>query len=493
MATFFGRKYARDQVPTPEVVIGVVVLLALGGIVAAVIAVVTRPQPSPFALEPGAEHGITLTRGQRIARQMMPELGIAGWSLRDGMEVLDGPALAAADEAELVEAGAAGVYRGVYANRASGETVSVEIIDAGTPVNAAALYAQRKPDGAKALAAGVEGWQTDAGRGAFWGGRHYTQFDCSSVRSAPPSAFSVAGTLGSAQIVYGAPSAGEVESPFPPIDVAGWSAPTEFRVYTPLNLWEKINGRADLYLQYGMQRMNLGVYRHESDALQVAEVFWYRMTAPDGAFGIYRAEFGGQVTKLDVGQDGYGVGGSVMFWKGCDYVRVEAAGAGSLPAVAGLAVARAIAARIEDAGGELWADGLLPREGRTGDELDYHGENAFSLDFLSEVFSADYAAKGKSFTAFIHRAADTDATAELLGNYEAFFKDYGAVLERRRIDGIEFLVGKSGGVVDAVFVSGLYLGGVNNTDDADFARDRALVFARAIATQDDDDAQRPPG
>ena len=46
---------------------------------------------------------------------------------------------------------------------------------------------------------------------------------------------------------------------------------------------------------------------------------------------------------------------------------------------------------------------------------------------------------------------------------------------------VELLVGESGGYVDAVFVSGSYVGGANNTPDAKLARDRALNFARAIA------------
>ena len=472
----------RDRVPTTEVVVGVVVLLVLAGMVAVTIAVATRPQPALFELRPGVERGSPLNRERQIARQMMPGLGTAGWSLQDGVQVLDRSALEAAGEPELVEVGAVWVYRGVYANPASGESVSVQIVDAGSPDNAFGLYRQRRPDGATALAMGNEGWQADR-QGAFWAGRYCTEFDRSNVRSAEPSARTIADALGSVQIAYGIPfRAEEQTSPFPAIDVDAWGEVTGFREYTPANLWEKINGRAEIYLQFGMQRMSLGTYRHAFDPSLSVDVYWYEMTEPDGAFGIYRAESGGRVTQIDVGDEGYGSGGTVVFRKGRDYVRVEASGEGESLEAAGPAIARAIAGRIEDTGQPLWADSLLPAEGRTSEALDYHGENAFSLDFLRDVFSADYSAGGRTFSTFVHRAADEAETRRLLDAYTAFFEEYGRVIERDRVDGIEFVVGESGGIVDAAFAAGVYLGGVNNCTDATLAKERAMAFARAIAS-----------
>jgi hypothetical protein len=53
------------------------------------------------------------------------------------------------------------------------------------------------------------------------------------------------------------------------------------------------------------------------------------------------------------------------------------------------AVAAAIAAAVPDDGKLLWADALLPREGRRPGSFEYQGENAFGLDFLTAVFSAE--------------------------------------------------------------------------------------------------------
>ncbi|MFH0982267.1 MAG: DUF6599 family protein [Planctomycetota bacterium] len=617
MPTLFGRRYMRDSVPTAEIVIGVVVLLLLGGIVVAAITIGTRPQPALFERKPGVERKSLLTREMRIARQMMPALGTAGWSLQDNVRVSDRSALEAAGETEWVEAGATWVYRGVYAKPSSRESVSVQIVDAETPANAFGLYRQREPREADPLAMGNEGWQAQQ-RGAFWAGRYYTEFDRSNVRSGEPSIRTIADTLGSAQIAYGAPFwaesvlpqagripesftfvkrraagfdflhdafvatypndvtafvadagsferaadmvrqfqalltergrvqsspstpeapilAGDFEhrqlavfhaetrvcgavggdmepvsavvrqmldavrpqggtaaqavatrppaSPFPTIDLPDWEPPAEFREYTPLNLWEKIDGRAEIYLQFDMQRMHFGTYHHRADPRQFIDVYGYEMAAPEGAFGIYQAEGGGHVIKLDVGDEGYSAGGSVIFRKGTHYVRVEANGEGATTEAAGLAIARAIAGRISGTAEKPWAEALLPRDGRTSEALAYHGADAFSLDFLSDVFSADYAVDDKTFTMFIHRAAEEAEAVKLLDAYAAFFKAYGRLLERGHTDGIEWVVGESGGTVDAAFAVGVYLGGVNNCADAVMAKERALAFARTIAAQ----------
>ncbi len=488
MATWFGRRYMRDKVPTTEVVIGLVVLLVLAGIVVVAIAVGVHPQPGLFVLKPGAEGKSPPTREERIARQMLPALGTAGWSRQEGVQVLDREALEAADESELLQAGAVWVYRGTYARAGTGESVSVQIVDAETPANASGLYERRKPREAAPLAVGNAGWRTEQ-RGGFWSGRYYTEFDRSNVRSETPSARTIADALGSVQIAYAAapavsvtPAAAPVEraSPFPAIEVADWAVPADWRVYTPLDLWEKINGRADIYLQFDMQRMTFGTYRCRTDPNQALDVYWYEMAAPEGAFGIYQAESGGQVTPLEVGDAGYGAHGSVIFRKGNHYVRVEANGQGASIEAAGPAVARAVAGRIQSTAAGPWAEFLLPREGRTGAELAYHGADAFSLDFLRDVFSADYSAEGKTFTTFIHRAGDRSEATKLLNAYAVFFQKNGRLLERGRADGIEFLVGESGGTVDAAFVVGVYLGGVNNCGDAALAKEKALSLARAL-------------
>ena len=264
------------------------------------------------------------------------------------------------------------------------------------------------------------------------------------------------------------------ESPFPPIELPGWEVPDNVRLFDATNLWQKIDGRADLYLAYDMSTLTFGTYRGD-DGLAL-DVYWYDMTEVDNAFGIYQSEYGGHSEAEDVGRSGYRAGGGVFFWKGACYVRIEAADQTPELSVAARAVAAAVAATIPDDGQPLWANALLPQENRLPDSFEYHGSDAFGMDFLSAVFSADYQTNGKRYGLFVHRAASPDVAAMTLAQYARFFEEYGKVLDRGGVEGLGLLIGESGGIIDAVFVSGRYLGGVNGVEDVELASRQAKAF-----------------
>ncbi|HUU82337.1 MAG TPA: DUF6599 family protein [Phycisphaerae bacterium] len=272
------------------------------------------------------------------------------------------------------------------------------------------------------------------------------------------------------------------ESPFPSVDLPGWNLPDNVRLFDPTNLWEKIDGRADLYLAYNVSTLTFGSYRGDNN--MSLDVYWYDMTEADNAFGIYQSEFGGHPEPVDVGRDGYTAGGGVFFWKGAHYVRVEATEDTPELSAAARAVAAAIAAVITDDGKLLWADALLPQENRRPDSFEYYASDAFGLDFLSGVFSADYDADEQRYKLFIHRAPDPDTAAETFSAYVRFFEDYGKVLNHDSVEETGLLIGESGGVIDAVFVSGRYLGGVNGVEDAKLAEGQAQAFRALLAQAD---------
>jgi len=279
-------------------------------------------------------------------------------------------------------------------------------------------------------------------------------------------------------VASGRASAGDDQSPFPPIDLTGWSRPDNTRVFTATNLWEKINGRADIYLTYNVATLTFGTYRGDKD--MALDVYWYDMTEVDNAFGIYQAEYGGYAEPAPVGREGYRSGSSVFFWIGAHYVRLESPEESTELTEAALAVASAIAATVPDNGQPLWADALLPQQDRLPDSFEYQAESAFGLDFLSATFAADYESDAQRYKLFIHRAPDADSAAKTLAAYVQFFDDYGKVLQRGG-DADSVLVGESGGVIDAVFATGRYLGGVSGTTNAQQARRRAVAFRSLLS------------
>ncbi len=269
---------------------------------------------------------------------------------------------------------------------------------------------------------------------------------------------------------------------FPSIDLPGWQPPDNLRVYTPLNLWEKIDGRADIYLSFGVADMAFGTYTKTDDPAIVVDVYWYDMATAEGAFGIFRAEFDDTGHTLALGDEAYEVGGSVFCRKGQHYLRVEAPDRTDVYLEATTRITKALANSIADSETKLWAEELLPSKHQIEGSFEFHAKDAFSLDFLSDVFAADYRFEGGQVKLFIHRVESSAQAMDVLRAYESFFEDFGRVVESAASESENnqgetiTLVGESGGIYDAAFVAEEFLCGVTGASNATLAKRAAIFF-----------------
>jgi len=280
-----------------------------------------------------------------------------------------------------------------------------------------------------------------------------------------------------------APADASVANPFPDCGVAGWKKPAAASRYTPDNVHEKIDGRADLYLQFQMASLTFGVYMQERDEAKSIDVYWYDMGTPQNALGIFRAEQPEDAESLPIGRTGYVGGGAAFFIKGASYVQVLPAGEEADDAQAAMEIARRIAAGIEGDSEDRWADDVLPSEGRVKDSLEYLAKDAFELDFLGDVYAAEYETDDGELTLFVHRAADEAEAGALYDRYGAFFQEFGRIAWRAADASKRIVAGEVSDVYDVVFVKGRYVGGVAGADDLDAAEKAATDFYDRLDVQ----------
>lgn len=277
--------------------------------------------------------------------------------------------------------------------------------------------------------------------------------------------------------VAAADSAGDdADSPFPKVDDRDWQAPKNVSRFTPETLYQKINGRAGLYLQFHVASMVFGSYTHRSDGDRTIDVFWYDMGETQNALGIYKNELPSHVEPLEIGRASYRTGGAVFFIKGSAYVQVLPAGPDEADAAATLAIAAKVGEAIADVQEDVWAMNVLPELGRVADSFEYIASDAFGLDYLENVFAADYDSPAGRLKLFVHRADDATAAAALLEKHLAFFDEYGEIVWTDPDAARHIVAGDSDGVIDVVFVKGRYFGGVTGADDLEAARAAAVRF-----------------
>jgi hypothetical protein len=93
----------------------------------------------------------------------------------------------------------------------------------------------------------------------------------------------------------------------------GWAPAGEEQVYNGEELFDYINGGADIYLEYGFREVRVREYARGGKTVTV-EVF--EMDDADAAFGIYSFKRGTGGERVDAGQEGVLNDYYLNFWRG---------------------------------------------------------------------------------------------------------------------------------------------------------------------------------
>jgi hypothetical protein len=293
-------------------------------------------------------------------------------------------------------------------------------------------------------------------------------------------------------------------SGFPAGWVLGEQGGAHIESFNADNLYEKINGRAESFLQYGVRGMAYCNYHPtDDDALEV-QLYIFDMGDAIKAFGKYGSEKPEEIEPAKVGKDAYTAAGSVFFYASKYYVqavtasdddrskafamdiakRVEANIAGKPlppatsagPALASAAPATATAPASEEVSPDMLFKLLPDGPGRNGEK--YVAQDVFGFSFFSEVFLADFQEGDVQWQGFIRPYPSAEKAREILAKYEKEAKDLGATVEVLDAKGADRMLRSSvDGLTDVFFVKGNTVAGANGATDPKPAE----AFARAMA------------
>jgi hypothetical protein len=199
------------------------------------------------------------------------------------------------------------------------------------------------------------------------------------------------------------------------------------------------------------------------------------------AFGIYRLERPSHVDAIEIGEEGFRGAGSLFFRTGRYYVQLVGGDEGEAPSAALEALARAVAAPLAETTAAMWAEEVLPREGQVEGSFVYFAQDALNLDFLRDVFAADYEFEdGSRMMLFVHRAEDAAAAAGLMEQYAEYAGRLGRVIGRETAEEGEEMAADFGGEYDIVFTRGRYFGGASGASDLEAGRRQSAALREAL-------------
>jgi hypothetical protein len=248
--------------------------------------------------------------------------------------------------------------------------------------------------------------------------------------------------------------------------------------YNAETLSDKIDGKAELYLAAGFS--SLQTQRLAPDASNDAflERYVYDMKRYRNAFAVFSNQRRPEREPLNLTPDAYRAANGLFMVHGHFYVEIIASDTSEALQAATVAVARHFVSQHPVPDDNLIEATLFPEEGRVADSIALIAANAFGLQGLDWIYTAQYRQGTNEALAFVSRRASAAEALNARDAFSAYFLEYGgepleapAGLESAHI--IKIL-----DTYEIVLVFDTFLLGVHEAADARLAYDLA---ARLLA------------
>ncbi len=207
-----------------------------------------------------------------------------------------------------------------------------------------------------------------------------------------------------------------------------WVLDGEVEVYDPSNLFEYINGEAELYKDYDFVKMVTAYYIHAEQTSLAFSIDIYDMGSPLNAFGIYSMYRRPGLQFQEIGEESIVSETNMKFYKGKYFVQLNAAAMDSVAQRALTSCARSIAAKIPPAAvpQELtW----LPETNRVAHTLTYKTRGFLGLENFRSVVQADYERNNTQYTGFLAIFSEAEEAQKSLQSFANVVRQQGEILE----------------------------------------------------------------
>ena len=173
---------------------------------------------------------------------------------------------------------------------------------------------------------------------------------------------------------------------------------SEIRSYVGSELWQYIDGGAELYHQYNFSEAATADYKKGTIEL-VIDI--YRFASADDAYGLYSMLRSPGTQLLNLGVEGFFAPASLNFVRGEDLVRITGYEQNKEIDAAIIGVAEEINKMLPGITSKPRAFSLFPPGDKIPGTDRYYAESFMGQKFLTQVYSEDYRIFGDSMTLFL--------------------------------------------------------------------------------------------
>ena len=249
--------------------------------------------------------------------------------------------------------------------------------------------------------------------------------------------------------------------------------PVEF--YDTKNLYEKINGKAELYLGSDFQNLQCQRFASLADSNDWAEIYIYDMYNLKNSFAVYSAQVRSEAQFLDFSDFAYKTQDALFFVSGRYYIEIM----NSTDSVYLMKLLNDFAVTfhnsIEANSEQIYELELFPKQYLKKHSFSFKTKNVFGFEGLQNTFTSRYEINGEELTAFISKQPDNDTAVSTAQNYCRFLVDNGAVDKSKRTNSVSGIFDFYGSI-EIVFTTGPYVAGIHGAEDVNLATQLAKML-----------------
>lgn len=263
----------------------------------------------------------------------------------------------------------------------------------------------------------------------------------------------------------------------------GWKIHDKVMWFTPENLYEKIDGRAEFYLAYDIIGMYFVSFEKGSDSGIFIDISIYDMGTPTNAFGVFSAERPLGSPQLKLGRDAYRSGTDYYIWKGRYYVQLIAPDDSVEIQQCAMDMAKELTESLQDLNEPVWGLTALPKTNLVPQSVRYYLVDAMGLDFMRNTYIARYHRGQTEVAVFLSRQDSVESAQATVAGFIEHANLYGKQVKPLTVDGIELMVCDMGEINDIVFQKGLLVAGVTEVEDQQAGVQAAIDLWRQLQTE----------
>lgn len=250
--------------------------------------------------------------------------------------------------------------------------------------------------------------------------------------------------------------------------------------YNADTLSDKINGKADLYLNAGFKDLETRRFALASDQTRWIERYVYDMGGHPNAFSVYSSQRRKDIQTIDLTPHAYVSANGLFMVHGPYYVEIIASESSDLMQSHMVAVASAFVTSRSVAPYHLPELVLFGPDNRVPHTTTLIADSAFGIQSLDWVFTSNYTTEQAEATAFISKRRSVAEARSMADTFIAYWKEYGAetVQTQDSIKGtrIVFILDN----YEIAMVQGDYFFGVHEATRLDFGLELVARMGRSI-------------